>query len=204
MSHTQQTTRERRRERTRQDIINAATTLIAQEGAESMSLREIARRIDYSPAGLYEYFDSKEALVEAVCNENNRRLLMYLRAVSPDLPPDTYLVELSLAYIAFARANRELFTLVFTRFPITSLDLSGFDDLSDDDSFSLLYRGVERAMQAGIFSAECPIFEIAYILWAQAHGMAMLQANYIGASNFDYATADRRGIEALIRGLKTS
>ena len=99
--------RERRQERTRQAIINSALHLIREKGPNELSLREVARRIDYSPAGLYEYFDSKEDLVQAVCSEAEGRLRDALQSVDPTLETVEYLVELGLAYIRFARPPKQ-------------------------------------------------------------------------------------------------
>ena len=56
------TPRQRRHLRTKDAILDAARQIIATEGAEKLSMRAIAKRIDYSPAGLYEYFGSKDVL----------------------------------------------------------------------------------------------------------------------------------------------
>ncbi len=44
-------------EEMRQDILQAAREIIAEEGAGALSIRGIARRIGYSAPALYEYFD---------------------------------------------------------------------------------------------------------------------------------------------------
>jgi ACR3 family arsenite transporter len=49
----------RRHQRTQQAILDAARAIISREGVGELSMRAIAERIDYSPAGLYEYFDGK-------------------------------------------------------------------------------------------------------------------------------------------------
>jgi AcrR family transcriptional regulator len=50
------TPRQRRHLRTKDAILDAARQIIAEEGADNLSMRGIAERIDYSAAGLYEYF----------------------------------------------------------------------------------------------------------------------------------------------------
>ncbi|NJN55580.1 MAG: helix-turn-helix transcriptional regulator, partial [Anaerolineae bacterium] len=54
------TPRERRHLRTKDAILDAARLIIKEQGADALSIRAIAEQIDYSPAGLYEYFGSKE------------------------------------------------------------------------------------------------------------------------------------------------
>ncbi|TDC71292.1 TetR/AcrR family transcriptional regulator [Actinomadura sp. GC306] len=47
-------------------LLDAARTLVAEEGIEALSLAELARRVGLSRPGLYEYFRSKDDLVAAI------------------------------------------------------------------------------------------------------------------------------------------
>ncbi len=64
----------RRHVRTKQAILDAALEIVIQNGPAALSMRSLAERIDYSPAGLYEYFSSKEEIISAVCDEGQRML----------------------------------------------------------------------------------------------------------------------------------
>jgi AcrR family transcriptional regulator len=61
----------------REDIVAAAITMYAETGYHSSSLREIARRVGITHAGLLYYFPTKEALLAAVLErrdaEDNER-----------------------------------------------------------------------------------------------------------------------------------
>ncbi len=198
----QQTPRERRHERTREAILSAARELIAEKGADNLSLREIARRIDYSPAGLYEYFGSKEEIICALCDRGNAQLSSYLKRVPLDLPLEDYLVELLEAYLDFARQNPELYTVMFLQLTI---GVSEFPtELPSEDSFGFLAKAVQRGIDEGLFSTtgNYGLFEIAYSMWAMAHGMAMLQVGYMRDFNFDFQTADREAVRTFVNGLQ--
>ena len=71
------------------------------------SMREIARRADFSPAALYKYFDSKDDVIKALADAAMAALVAAFAAVPADLPPDRRAVELGMAYLAFARENPE-------------------------------------------------------------------------------------------------
>ena len=107
------TPKQRRQARTRQAILDAAMDIISEKGATNLSLREIARRIDYSPSGLYEYFDGKDDIIAAVCHEGNERLREFLMEVDESLPLVDYLIELGVAYIRFARRHPQHFLFQF-------------------------------------------------------------------------------------------
>ena len=97
--------RDRRRLATRAEILVAARELLLEVGPEALSLRQVARRADFSPAALYTYFPSRDRLVASLFAESFERLDAYLRRVPADLPPERRVVELGLAYMEFAREN---------------------------------------------------------------------------------------------------
>ena len=55
--------REREREELTECILAAARDIAVQEGWQAVTIRKVADYVDYSPAALYEYFDSKEAIL---------------------------------------------------------------------------------------------------------------------------------------------
>ena len=195
------TPRERRQARTREEILDAALTLINEKGPDAFSLRALAGRVDYSPAGLYEYFDGKDGIINAVCEEGDRMLLAYLRAVPNTLPTEQYLVELGLAYVRFAEQNKEHFKLMFT------FERQGppipYEELEFDDTYRLLLDAVQAGIDAGAIATgeSYGLTEIALGLWAAAHGLAMLQLTNLRQVEYDFATADRAILEKLVRGL---
>jgi AcrR family transcriptional regulator len=99
--------RERRHSQTRDEIMEAAREVLLERGAADLSLREVARRAEFSPAALYKYFDSKDDVIKALADAAMAALLNALTTVSADLPPDRRAVELGLAYLAFARERPE-------------------------------------------------------------------------------------------------
>src|SRR5688500_12347249 len=94
--------RERRYQRTQQAILTAARSLLTEGGPDALAIRAIADRSDLSPAGLYEYYGSKEEIITALYWEGHRMLKRYMAQVPLTLPPDEYMVELGIAYIHFA------------------------------------------------------------------------------------------------------
>src|SRR4051794_6555692 len=108
---------ERRYQRTHEAILEAARQIIHEEGISALSMRAIAQRIDYSAAGLYEYFASKEEIIETICRQGHRRLKDGMLRVNPNLPIREYLRDTGLAYIEFAVQNPDFFLLMFTKAP---------------------------------------------------------------------------------------
>jgi AcrR family transcriptional regulator len=202
------TPRERRHERTRSAILEAARKIIASEGPEALSMRAIAQHIDYSPAGLYEYFDSKEEIVAAVCEQGHRRLTEYMQRADASLPADEYLLELGLAYLDFAQRNPDFFLLMFVN-PSTSVDpRMGPDQVmaqmnSQTSSFSLLLQAITRGVEEGVFRTQpgYGVLEMAFTAWAMVHGIAMLRIGHLRHFPMDFAPAEREALRRIGLGL---
>ncbi|MGD2050005.1 MAG: TetR/AcrR family transcriptional regulator [Chloroflexota bacterium] len=193
--------RERRQARTREEILAAAMSLINEKGPDEFSLRGLAERVDYSPAGLYEYFDGKDDIINAVCAEGDLMLRDSLRAVPDTLPTGEYLVELGLAYIRFADQHMEHFKLMFT------YERQGppvpYEELEFDETYRLLLDAVQAGIDAGKISTgpSYGLAEVALGLWATAHGLAMLKMSNLRHVEYDFETANRAILERLVRGL---
>ena len=191
--------KERRHKRTRAAILRTAREIITEDGVEALSMRKIADRIDYSPAGLYEYFSSKEEIVAHVCIENERRLAAYLSAVKDNLDPGDHLVELGLAYLRFAKENRDHFMLQFTFRPEGG-DYSE-STVPRESSFGILVSAVQALIDAGRIPNAPSTETVAYTTWAYVHGMAMLQLTALRDTNQDFGPADRWGLIRYVEGL---
>ncbi len=66
--------RHRRREETIREILDVAVELMGEHGAAGLSLGDIARRMGIRTPSLYGYFDSKNALYDAVFERGWREL----------------------------------------------------------------------------------------------------------------------------------
>src|SRR5215469_1331069 len=75
--------RARRRSRTKEAILEAAFELLRGQGLEGIAVRELARRLDYSPAALYRYFQGRDQIIAALVEDSAGMLFERLEAV-PD------------------------------------------------------------------------------------------------------------------------
>ncbi len=67
--------KEREREELRSRIIRTASELVSAEGHENLTIRKLARAIEYSPRTIYLYFRDKEHLLHEIVEEGFRRTL---------------------------------------------------------------------------------------------------------------------------------
>jgi AcrR family transcriptional regulator len=79
-------TRERRRQQTRDVLVEAATEVFARRGFEGASLEEIAETAGFTRGAIYKHFAGKEELFFAVTDDSNQRVIEAFRAIAPAEP----------------------------------------------------------------------------------------------------------------------
>jgi AcrR family transcriptional regulator len=181
-------------------VVRAARTLLVEVGHEKLSLRAIAKQAGYSPASLYEYFDGKDAILRAVQDEVEARLLDALVLAEKSEPPGRRrIVAVLLAYIRFAHEHAHDFLLLYVKMLARPTVLAG----EHHAPFLLLVRVVESAAQEGEIRIRdgMPSVGVAYGLWAAAHGMAVLQLTFLSSFPADFTQADRWMLVDFCRGL---
>jgi len=105
---------ERRRARTRQEILAAATRVLAEKGLHETKIADIAAAADIGVGTFYLHFPTKEALFDGVVEGTVRRLKVAVdaaRAAEPD--PVEKMRSGNAALFRFAQENREVFKIVF-------------------------------------------------------------------------------------------
>lgn len=104
-----------RRESKISSIVEAAWGLARENGIQLVSLRDLAKAVGMQQPSLYVYFDSKNALYDAMFADGNQQLLATLDAL--DLPADPRAaLKLYLAtFASFAVADPARNSLLFRR-----------------------------------------------------------------------------------------
>ena len=135
-----------RREAKIATIVAAAWKLARQQGIAGLSLHDLAREVGMRQPSLYEYFDSKHELYDAMFADGNRQLLERLDAVT--FPRDTRaaLKKFLKTFTAFALEDPARSELLFQR------HIPGF--VPSPESYMLaeqvLTRMVKLAHEAGV------------------------------------------------------
>ncbi len=81
-SHSETTRRERRIQRQRLDIMDAASSLFALNGYAATTTKDIAAAVDIGESTLYSYFPGKQEIMLAIFDEQSRRLDAILVSLS--------------------------------------------------------------------------------------------------------------------------
>jgi AcrR family transcriptional regulator len=169
--------REREREEVRRKILEAARELFTTLGYERVTMRAIAEAIEYSPTTIYNHFEDKNTLVDALCEEDFARLLGSLARVPLPEDPVERIRQLGHAYAQFGLENPNHYRYMF----MTPFDQKAGQDHelspSGERAFGLLRDAVRDAVRAGRFTAVEPL-AAAQVLWASLHGVVALLITY--------------------------
>lgn len=194
------TPRQRRKEKNKASILDAAAELIVRYGYENVSLRDVAKKADYSPAGLYKYFDSKLAIFQAVQSRENQQLNKLLATVPGSLAPRERLLELCMLYIDYSLEHRAYLALVNN---LPSGRTSKEQPVPAGSPYMVFFQCVEDWIKAEDLSltSQYGPEEITYALWAQIHGMATLRLNQLKDFEADFKSANRQTLEIFLNGI---
>jgi AcrR family transcriptional regulator len=159
-------------------LVDAASELLEQEGPDALSIRRIAAAAGVAPMGVYNHFDSKAGIVEALFVAGFGRLGEAMVTLSEIDDPLEALFEGGRRYRALALAHPMAYQVMFLQ------AVRGFEP-SDDAlataarAFDGLVAAVQRAMRAGVVEAGDPAMT-SQMIWAAIHGWVSLELCGIG------------------------
>jgi len=105
----------KRREARIAGIVASAWTLAQEHGIAGISLRALAQAVGMRQPSLYEYFDSKNALYDAMFADGNRQLIERLDAVTLSQDPRSALKQWLTAFATVGGEEIPRYQLLFQR-----------------------------------------------------------------------------------------
>ncbi len=195
ISETEITPAERRRNKVRQTILEAAERVFAEDGEAGLSIRRLADTIDYSPGAIYKYFQSKQELVDELKESFFARILEQVEEVPADrgqfLAYARYCIE---TYVRTALERPHHYAAAFSGEAQPNPEVRCEPLSNRERAFGVLREMVVRGIAQGAFRAGLDPHLASKSLWASAHGLAVLMShlpNLAGAFlGSDVATAD--------------
>lgn len=179
-------------------LLEAATDILETEGPEALSVRRIAAAAGVAPMGVYNHFESKFGIIEALFIQGFERLAEALQGVADIEDPYEALREGGRRYRALALAHPMVYQLMFLR-TVPGFEPSARAIEGAAAAFDKLVVAVQRAMAAGVI-VEGPPFETARLIWASIHGWMALELMGLGDPT-DQATGFDRVCSTILDGL---
>lgn len=148
-------------------LLDAAETLLLQQGADEVSTRAVAKVVGVSHNAPYRHFASREALLAGLAERGFERLASALNtSIAAIDEPGDRIMALGQAYVAFALEHRSVYSLMFS---------------SNIDKHA--HAGLEHAAKAAMAVLEeamaslCKPADVALAsrgAWALVHGVTSL------------------------------
>ena len=169
---------EKEKAETRDRILDAARELFAERGFEAVTMREIARKIEYTPTTIYIHFKDKEALLHEICDRDFALLAQKFFSVAELADPIEQLRMTGRLYARFGLENRHHYRLMFMSLrpePTPEL-IERKKGNPSEDAYEFLVQIVQAGLAQGRFRPEHDDAQlIAQTVWAGIHGVVSLR-----------------------------
>jgi AcrR family transcriptional regulator len=167
--------REREREEIRTRILDAARELFATEGVDSVTMRRIADKIEYSPTAIYFHFRDKETLLAELCDCDFREFAHGFAVIAQIQDPVERLRAAGRSYVQFGLNNPSHYRLMFMTPKTITGDLSEKGN-PEEDAYAFLLAIVRDLKAAGrLRSAYDDVDLAAQVIWGGVHGVVSLE-----------------------------
>jgi len=198
----------REKEELKQQILDAARELFVRDGYESVSMRKIANKIEYSPATIYTYFKDKDEILDCLCEETFLKLSQEKMAAVHKMTGDPLeiLKKGMETYIRFGLDHPEHYIVTFIlRAPI--YEKPGHHETRKAKTGKACIDHmrciVRRCMEEGKIK-NADLEETSQSLWAGAHGLTSLLITKPGFPFVEREKLIQRTLEVLIGGVSAS
>ena len=150
---------------TKDEIVDMAVQLVREQGADAINARTIAVLAGCSTQPIFSNFATMDALRLAVVERANALCEEYIRRETErgEVPP--YKAS-GLAYIRFAKEEKELFKLLYMR------DRANESDTTQMETNASMEELVRR--NTGLSADDVKLFHLE--MWAYVHGIATMFA----------------------------
>lgn len=185
--------RERERTELRDRILAATRTLLVRGGPSAVTMREVARRVEYSPAALYQHFPDKETLIRELCLTDFAEFAGMFLALPRDGGPLARMCRAGFGYLEFARTRPEHYRVMFmTQHLENQPDSEAQRQDPQQNAYLFVHGLVEEAIAEGALRADLTDAHlVAQTMWAAVHGVAALEV--CGCSAWvDFRSFDER------------
>jgi len=160
-------------ERLRDDIIEAASRLLADPASPPLSLRGVAREVGVAATSVYLHFDDVESLVRAVASRRFTDLIQAQdEAVASVADPCDRLRAACLMYCEFGLAHPGHYQVTFTN-PLPVGEGVSWEQMPGQKAWQHFVEGVAPCIGRACDDPEA--VRTALLLWQQLHGTVSLR-----------------------------
>ena len=137
----------------RRKILQKATELFMRSGIRSVSMDEIANQSGVSKKTIYQYYADKDELVDAVMEEEEKRIKSDLKESfeqSADAVQE-FLLTISRIYAQFSQMNPVVISDMERFYPTAH---NRFQKMKYDHLFKVIQKNLQRGIEEGLYREE--------------------------------------------------
>lgn len=191
----------RLKEETRCNILEASLDIVKEEGWQSLSMRKIADKIEYTAPIIYEYFANKEAILKELTKKGYYLLTEKLtEAKNTCTDPSQQLEAMWLAYWNFAFEETELYQVMFGVEMNCCVFQKEFPEA--EAPADLICESIGRLMKIDDLDSDI-ICTKYYTFWSVVHGLISLVLLRKGQSDELNRQVLKDAIAGIIASIKT-
>ena len=165
--------KEREKAEMRGLIVNASHDIFKEKGYDGLNIRNIAERIEYSPATIYLYYKDKNEIFYALQYEAAAAKRDHMLPAVSIEDPWKRLIEFGRLYVDFGLKHPDWYDLLFlTRAPMEHIENQECWSLGMA-THAFFVETVQACVDARYFKST-DTATIAYTLWCHAHGLVSL------------------------------
>ena len=154
-------------------ILDTAMKLFLTEGYERVTLRAIAREMEYSPGIIYWYFKNKNDILFALHAVGFEKLDAKQRELQTTKDPWKRLLRRGEIYLNFAMKNPEYYDLMFIMRGPAKMMKENKNWTSGLHSYEMLRKDVQDCIDAGcLIKTNAEVATFAF--WSFLHGIASI------------------------------
>jgi AcrR family transcriptional regulator len=171
--------REREKQHRREQILNAARTLLFTEGFNKTSVNKISKKAELSIGSIYFYFKNKEDIFAALEQEGLEILYASIQAETRDIADGVERLRKGAAvYYQFSRTHSDYFDVInyFLSDPqiFFSHDVNAAIDSKASTILGFIADIVRDGVARGVFEEPQP-GNYAVFFWASLHGLIQIR-----------------------------
>lgn len=188
-------------DKTERDLLAAAEGLLAEGGAEALSVRRVAEAAGTTPRAIYSLFGGMDGLLQALFREAFHALSADLDALPvTDDPEADLLTAGAQGFRNWAKTHPDLFRLAFMD---RTTPVRPVDSAAGLEAFGRLLARIRRCIDAGLFPPGSET-EIGLAFNALCEGLASLEGRdrLLAQVGRDPAAIWEAGLRALVRGFR--
>ena len=178
---------EHSQEEIKEMVLQAAETIVIEEGFPALKVRKIAMEIGYTVGSIYMVFDNMADLIMHVKERTLDDLSVQLdKTVDRYDSPEQCITELAMAYLSFASQNYHRWSMIFEQ---CLNEEAKIPDWYQQKVNQMFVRIDELFMQLSPDKSAEQTHLAARALWSGVHGVCMLsltgKLDLVGVSNIE-------------------